>query len=80
MAPVCGELAQARADGQDRSIVEAGERFVEQHQSGAVQERSLEGQPLPHAARKARDLIVGPIDQPRAFERRRSTAAFGSRP
>jgi hypothetical protein len=37
-----------------------------------MQERSLEGQPLTHAARKPRDLIVGPIDQPRAFESRRN--------
>jgi hypothetical protein len=79
MAPVSARWRRRALTVRTDRFVEARERLVKQHQSWAVQERSLEGQPLTHAARKPRDLVIGPIDKPRAFERG-GTAAFGSRP
>ena len=45
----------------DRAIVQAGERFVHQHQPRLVQQRALERETLAHAAREAGYVIVGPI-------------------
>ena len=52
------QLAQPFDQRHGRGIVEAGERLVEQHQPRLVQQRALERQPLPHAAREPRHEVV----------------------
>ena len=45
--------ARKRGDeGGRRGLVEPGERLVEQQQPRIVQQRALEREPLPHAARE----------------------------
>ena len=55
----CSRLAAARCSRADqrrrRRLVEAGERLVEQDQPRIVQQRALEREALPHAAREAAD-------------------------
>src|SRR4051812_48296931 len=55
-----GEGAQPIGDQTDGAIVEAGERLVEQHQPRRMQQRTLERQPLAHAAGKRADRLRPP--------------------
>ena len=68
-AAVRGQDAQPIRDETHRLVVEAGERFVEQHEARAMQKRALERHPLPHATRKVRQRIVGAVNDAGAFER-----------
>ena len=54
MAPLAARRRSRSATMLDRAIVEPGERLVEQHQPRTVQQRALEREPLPHAARETR--------------------------
>ena len=65
------EAAQPVGHDRDGAIVEPGERLVEQHQPRLVQQRALERQPLPHAARERRHLVVAAVGQARARRERR---------
>ena len=49
---------QPPGQGPARRLVEPGERLVEQHQPRLVQQRPLQREPLPHAAREPLDQIV----------------------
>ena len=80
IAPPAASARSRSRDDADRAIVEAGERLVEQHQPRPVQQRALERQPLPHAAREAADRVVGAIGEAGRLERRRRPAPRGSRP
>ena len=53
----------------DRRVVETGKRLVEQHQPWIVQQRALEREALPHAARKSVHRVVGAIREPGTLER-----------
>ena len=59
-----GERAEAAHQRRRRCLVETGKGFVEQQQTRLVQQRTLQRQPLAHAARKSRDGIVRALDQP----------------
>ena len=63
------EAAQPVRDRRHGAIIEAGKRLVKQEQPGRVHQRALEGEPLPHAARKRRDGIVCAIRKPGVLER-----------
>ena len=65
-------VAQRREPRQEQlrgHLVEAGERLVEQDDARPRDQRALEADPLPHAAREAADGIAGAIAQPRPVER-----------
>ena len=78
MAPLVAQAAEPRDAARGR---EASSRPVNGSSSstsrGAVQQRALERQPLPHAAREAGDGIVGAVGEPRARRARASTRAAG---
>ena len=63
------QLAQPIRDDADGVIVEAGERFVEQHEPWRMQQGTFEREALAHAAREPRDLLMPAVGQPRAVER-----------
>ncbi len=57
-----------------RCVVEARERLVEQHEAGIVDERALERDALPHAARELRHGVVRAVGEAgtgQGFQRRR---------
>ena len=62
------QVPQASAKRCRRCIVQASERLVEQHQPGLVQQRALEREPLPHAARESDHRIVA-VREPGTLER-----------
>ena len=53
--PSAASRRSRSATDADGAIVEPGERLVEQHQPRPMQQRALEREPLPHAARKPAD-------------------------
>ena len=75
MRPVGGQARQSRRRGPATRAVEARERLVEQQQARIVQQRPLEREPLAHAAREARDQVVGARLEPRVAPARRVTRA-----
>ena len=64
------EDAQPIGDEADGPVVEAGERLVEEHEARSVQQRALQREPLPHAARETADRIVRTIGEARRVEGR----------
>ncbi len=72
MAPLSRSVPQPRDQRRRRGIVEAGERFVEQRQPRVVNQRALERDALPHAAREAADRIVRAIGEARLRRARAS--------
>ena len=82
MAPSDGDPLQPIGDDPDGAVVEAGERFVEQHETRSVQQRALEREALPHPAGEPGHVVVGPVGQAgglraprrRGRRRRRRTA------
>src|SRR5580765_4234027 len=55
---VRGQPPQASRDQADRPVVETGERLIKKHQARTMQQRALEREALPHAAREAADRVV----------------------
>ena len=63
---------QAIGDDPHRTVIESGERFVQQHQTRTVQQGALECKALPHPAGVSRNIVVGPLGQAGGVERRAS--------
>ena len=80
MAPSRGQLAKPPAHRADRSIVEAGERLVEQHEPRAMQQRAFERQPLPHARARSSATSSSARSASPARSSAASTVDRGSRP
>ncbi len=68
MRPFARSSASRSTERRRRRVVETRERLVEQHEPRVVQQRSLEGQALAHAARKALHGVVAPVGQVGALE------------
>jgi hypothetical protein len=70
MPPSVASCLSRAATAADGAIVEAGEGLVEQDQPRLVQQRALQGEPLPHAPRKPGHVVVGAFGESGALERR----------
>jgi hypothetical protein len=67
--PVVAQGGEPPLQRADRGIVKAGERLVEKNEARIVQQCAFEREPLPHAARQARDRVVAARGNRAAFER-----------
>ena len=69
IAPGVAHRAQPLAQRLPRRLVEPGERLVEQQQPRLVDQRALEREALPHAAREPGHGVVAPLGQAGAIQR-----------
>src|SRR5699024_11335510 len=63
-----GELAQQIDDRGLAALVDAGERFVQQQDGGALREAARDERPLALAAGELSDLSAGEVAEPDALE------------